>query len=414
MKAEILAVGTELLLGNIVNTNAQYISKRLADLGIYVYHQSVIGDNAGRLKKAYELAFKRADLVITTGGLGPTKDDLTKEIAFEYLGKNAVLHEESLYRIEEFFRKIDRPMVESNKKQAYFPEDAIIMPNHKGTAPGCIIEHDEKILAVLPGPPREMKAMFEECLVPYLMKYQDEIFHSKTLRILGVGESHVAEMLDDILENSKNPTVAPYAKDSEVTLRITAKAKDKMQAEKLISPVENEIKKRLGIAVYAEGDITLEDVIGKILIDNNITISTVESCTGGLLAGKIVNYPGISAVFNEGMITYSNDAKMKRIKVRKETLEKYGAVSSQTAAEMAEGVAKITGSDIGISTTGIAGPDGGTKEKPVGLVYVGLYIKGDLKTKELHLVGDRQRIREHSVIRALEWMRRELIKKGIN
>ncbi|AEB74745.1 competence/damage-inducible protein A [Clostridium botulinum] len=413
MKAEILAVGTELLLGNIVNTNAQYISKRLADLGIYVYHQSVIGDNAERLKEAYDLAFKRADFVITTGGLGPTKDDLTKEIAFEYLEKDAILHEESLSRIKEFFRKIDRPMVESNKKQAYFPEDAIIMPNNKGTAPGCIIEHDKKILAVLPGPPREMKAMFEESLVPYLMKYQDAIFHSKTLRILGVGESSVAEILDDILENSKNPTVAPYAKDSEVTLRITAKANTKDEAEKLILPVENEIKRRLGIAVYADGDSTLEEVLGKMLVDNNITISTVESCTGGLLAGRIVNYPGISSVFNEGMITYSNEAKMKRIKVKKETLEKYGAVSSQTAAEMAEGIAKVTGSDIGISTTGLAGPGGGTKEKPVGLVYVGLYIKGDVKTKELHLVGDRQRVREHSVIRALEWLRRELIRKGI-
>ncbi|KEI12067.1 damage-inducible protein CinA [Clostridium novyi B str. ATCC 27606] len=413
MKAEILAVGTELLLGNIVNTNAQYISKRLADLGIYVYHQSVIGDNAKRLKEAYELAFKRADLVITTGGLGPTKDDLTKEIAFEYLKKDAILHEESFSRIKEFFKKIDRPMGESNKKQAYFPKDAIIMPNNKGTAPGCIIENDKKILAVLPGPPREMKAMFEESLVPYLMKYQNSIFHSKTLRILGIGESSVAEVLDDIIENCKNPTVAPYAKDSEVTLRITAKAKTKDEAEKLILPVENEIKRRLGIAVYADGNVTLEEVIGKMLVDNNITISTVESCTGGLLAGRIVNYPGISSVFNEGMITYSNEAKIKRVKVKKETLEKYGAVSSQTAAEMAEGIAKVTGSNIGISTTGIAGPAGGTKEKPVGLVYVGLYIKGDVKTKELHLVGDRQRVRDHAVIRSLEWLRRELIKKGI-
>lgn len=199
------------------------------------------------------------------------------------------------------------------------------------------------------------------------MKYQNSIFHSKTLRILGIGESSVAEVLDDIIENSKNPTVAPYAKDSEVTLRITAKAKTKDEAEKLILPVENEIKRRLGIAVYADGNVTLEEVIGKMLVDNNITISTVESCTGGLLAGRIVNYPGISSVFNEGMITYSNEAKIKRVKVKKETLEKYGAVSSQTAAEMAEGIAKVTGSNIGISTTGIAGPAGGTKEKPVDL-----------------------------------------------
>ena len=413
MKAEILAVGTELLLGNIVNTNAQYISKRLADLGIEVYNQSVVGDNTERLKEAYELAFKRADLVITTGGLGPTKDDLTKEVAFEYLGKEAKLHEESLRRIEDYFKKIDRPMVDSNKKQACFPEDAIIMPNNNGTAPGCIIEENKKILAVLPGPPREMKAMFEESLVPYLRKFQENVLHSKTLRILGVGESRVAEIVDDILENSTNPTVAPYAKDSEVTLRITAKAKTVEEAEKLIEPVEKEIRDRLGLSVYADGEVTLEEVLGKMLIDNNITIATAESCTGGLLAGRLVNYPGISSVFKEGMITYSNEAKMKRIKVKKDTLQKYGAVSSQTAAEMAEGVAKVTGSDIGISTTGIAGPDGGTKEKPVGLVYVGICINGDVKTKELHLVGDRQRVRQHTVIRALEWLRRELIRKGI-
>lgn len=413
MKAEILAVGTELLLGNIVNTNAQYISKRLADLGIEVYNQSVVGDNIKRLKEAYDLAFKRADLVITTGGLGPTKDDLTKEVAFEYLGKESKLHEESLKRIEEYFKKIDRPMVDINKKQAFFPEDAIVMPNNNGTAPGCIIEKNKKILAVLPGPPREMKAMFEESLVPYLRKFQQNILYSKTLRILGMGESMVAETIDDILENSTNPTVAPYAKDSEVTLRITAKAKTIEDAEKLIEPVEKEIRDRLGVAVYADGEVTLEEVLGKILIDNNITIATAESCTGGLLASRLINYPGISSVFKEGMITYSNESKMKRIKVKKDTLQKYGAVSSQTAAEMAEGIAKVTGSDIGISTTGIAGPDGGTKEKPVGLVYVGIYIKGAVKTKELHLVGDRQRIREHTVIRVLEWLRRELIKKEI-
>ena len=232
-------------------------------------------------------------------------------------------------------------------------------------------------------------------------------------RILGVGESRVAEIVDDILENSTNPTVAPYTKDSEVTLRITAKAKTVEEAEKLIEPVEKEIRDRLGVSVYADGEVTLEEVLGKMLIDNNITIATAESCTGGLLAGRLVNYPGISSVFKEGMITYSNEAKMKRIKVKKDTLQKYGAVSSQTAAEMAEGVAKVTGSDIGISTTGIAGPDGGTKEKPVGLVYVGICINGDVKTKELHLVGDRQRVRQHTVIRALEWLRRELIRKGI-
>lgn len=410
MKAEILAVGTEILLGNIVNTNSYYISKRLADLGIEVYHQTVVGDNEERLKEAYNSAFKRADLVITTGGLGPTKDDLTKEVAFNYFGKKAVLHKESLKRIEEFFKQIDRTMGESNKKQAYFPEDVTIMQNNNGTAPGCIIEENNKILVVLPGPPREMKPMFEESVVPYLMKYQNGVLYSKTLRIIGMGESKVAELLDDILEDSKNPTVAPYAKDSEVTLRITSKAKDEEKAKQLSDPVEKEIRDRLGIAIYAEGETLIEEVVGKLLIENNITIATAESCTGGLLAGKIINCPGISSVFKEGIITYTNEAKIKRLGVNKETIEKFGVVSSETAAEMAKGVAKFACSDIGISTTGIAGPEGGTDEKPVGLVCVGLYIKGQLKTKELHLVGDRQRIRDHAVIRILEWLRREIIK----
>ncbi|MFU0824468.1 competence/damage-inducible protein A [Clostridium sp.] len=413
MRAEILAVGTEILLGNIVNTNAQYIANRLAELGIEVYHQSVVGDNPERLMQAYDLAFKRADLIITTGGLGPTKDDLTKEVAFEYFGKKAVLHEESLKEIEDYFKRINMPMAESNKKQAFFPKDAIIMKNKNGTAPGCIIEEDNKILAVLPGPPREMKPMFEESLVPYLKKFQDSILVSKTLRVIGLGESNVAEIIDDILENSKNPTVAPYAKEGEVTLRITAKAENEEKCEKLIIPVEKEIRERLGISVYGEGDITLEEVVGKILVENNLTIATAESCTGGLLGGAIINYPGISKVFKEGFITYTNEAKVKRVNVSEKTLRDFGAVSSETAAEMAKGAALSSGSDIGISTTGIAGPGGGTEEKPVGLVYVGLYIKGEVKTKELHLVGNRQKIRNMTVMRALDWLRRELLSRYI-
>ncbi len=414
MRAEILAVGTELLLGNIVNTNAQYIAKRLADLGIEVYHQAVIGDNPKRLMDAYTAAFKRADLVITTGGLGPTKDDLTKEVAFDYFGKEAVLHKDILDNIEEYFKKINRNMVESNKKQAYFPMDVLILKNNHGTAPGCIIEEGNKTLIVLPGPPREMKHMFEDYVIPYLTKYQDGILVSRVLRIIGIGESAAAEMIEDIIDKGKNPTIATYAKESEVTIRITAKANTEEEAKKLIVPVEEEIRRRLGIAVYGEGETQIEEVVGKILVDNKLTISTAESCTGGLLAGKIINYPGISTVFKEGVITYSNEAKIKRLKVKKEILDKFGAVSSQVAAEMAEGIAKASGTDIGISTTGIAGPEGGSDEKPVGLVYIGLYIKGEVKTKELHLAGDRQKVRNTAVIRAIEWLRRELLRGILN
>lgn len=410
MRAEILAVGTELLLGNIVNTNAQYIAKRLADLGIEVYHQAVVGDNPKRLMDAYTSAFQRAELVIATGGLGPTKDDLTKEVAFDYFGKEAVLHKDILDKIEEYFKKINRNMVESNKKQAYFPTDALILKNNHGTAPGCIIEESNKILIVLPGPPREMKPMFEEYVVPYLTKYQEGVLVSKVLRVIGIGESATAEMIEDIIDNGENPTIATYAKESEVTIRITAKADKEEEGEQLIAPIEDEIRTRLGIAVYGEGEAQVEEVVGKMLVDNKLTISTAESCTGGLLAGKLINYPGISSVFKEGVITYSNESKIKRLKVKKEILDKFGAVSSQVAAEMAEGIAKAAGTDIGISTTGIAGPEGGSDEKPLGLVYIGLYIQGEVKTKELHLAGNRQKVRNTAVIRAIEWLRRELLR----
>jgi len=409
MKAEILAVGTEILLGDIVNTNSQYIAKRLADLGISVYHQSVVGDNPQRLLEAYRLAFSRVDLVITSGGLGPTKDDLTKEVAFEYFGKQSVVHEASLKIIEDYFKNMNKPMVESNKKQAYFPVDAVVLPNNNGTAPGCIIEENKKIIALLPGPPWEMKPMFEEAVVPYLQKFAQGVLVSKVLRVIGVGESTAAEMIEDILDNQTNPTVAPYAKSGEMTFRITAKANTKDEGIKLMEPMEKEIRSRLGSNIYGEGDTTLENVLGEMLVSKKLTISTAESCTGGMVSGALINYPGISSVFMEGVVTYSNEAKINRLGVKRETLDKYGAVSSEVAAEMAQGIAKTAGTIIGISTTGIAGPGGGSTEKPVGLVYAGLYMNGKVKTKMLKLSGNRQKVRENATKQLLDWLRRELL-----
>jgi nicotinamide-nucleotide amidase len=409
MKAEILAVGTEILLGDIVNTNSHYISKRLADLGISVYYQTVVGDNEERLYDAYKLAFERADIVIATGGLGPTKDDLTKEIGAKYFDKELVLHEESLDYIKNFFDRLNRPMSEGNRKQAIFPKGSIILANPNGTAPGCIIEENNKILIMMPGPPKEMAPMFEDSVVPYLQKFSDGVLVSKVLRVLGLGESAMAERVNDIIDNNTNPTVAPYAKDNEAILRITAKGKTKEEAEKLILPIEQEIRNRIGDDIYAEGETTIDAVVGEILVNRNLTIATAESCTGGLLAGTLINYPGISSVFLEGAITYSNEAKMKRLGVKEETLDRYGAVSEETAREMAIGIARAASTDIGISVTGVAGPDGGTEEKPVGLVYVGLYIKGEVKVKKLRMFGDRQKIRNRTVVSALDWLRRELL-----
>lgn len=409
MKAEIVAVGTELLLGDIVNTDAQYIAKRLADIGIGVYHQSVVGDNVERLKEDLRLAFNRSDMIITTGGLGPTKDDLTKETGAEFFNKKLILHEPSLNRITEYFNKLNRPLNAGNKKQAYFPEGSIILQNNHGTAPGCIIEENGKILIILPGPPREMKPMFEDYVLPYLKKFQKSVLVSKVLRICGIGEGHMAEAIEDIIDNQTNPTVAPYAKEGEVTLRITASADTVEEAETLIIPVETEIRKRLGNNIYGTGDTSLEAVVGEMLVSKNLTISTAESCTGGLIAGKLINYPGISSVFMDGAVTYSNEAKTHRLGVKKETLDKCGAVSEETAREMAEGIAKTSGTDIGISVTGIAGPGGGTPEKPVGLVYIGLYIKGKIKVKKLNCPGDRQMVRNRVVMNSLDFLRRELL-----
>jgi nicotinamide-nucleotide amidase len=409
MKAEILAVGTEILLGDIVNTNSHYISKRLADLGISVYYQTVVGDNEGRLYDAYKLAFERADIVIATGGLGPTKDDLTKEIGAKYFDKELVLHEESLDYIKNFFDRLNRPMSEGNRKQAIFPKGSIILTNPNGTAPGCIIEENNKILIMMPGPPKEMAPMFEDSVVPYLQKFSDGVLVSKVLRVLGLGESAMAERVNDIIDNNTNPTVAPYAKDNEAILRITAKGKTTEEAKELILPIEQEIRNRIGDDIYAEGETTIDAVVGEMLVNRNLTIATAESCTGGLLAGTLINYPGISSVFMEGAITYSNEAKMKRLGVKEDTLEKYGAVSEETAREMAIGIARAACTDIGVSVTGVAGPDGGTEEKPVGLVYIGLYIKGEVKVKRLRMFGDRQKVRNRTVVSTLDWLRRELL-----
>lgn len=409
MKAEIISIGTELLLGEIVNTNAQYIAKELASLGIDVYHQSVVGDNVGRLYEAYRVAFQRADLIITTGGLGPTKDDMTKEIAAEFLNRKLVPHNESLKIIEEFFSKRNLPVNDGNRKQGYFPDGAIILPNPNGTAPACIVEHNDKKLILLPGPPREMVPLFEAEVIPYLKKYQDKVFVFKILNISGIGEGHMEEIIMDIVDNQTNPTVAPYAKTQGLTLRIAASGFTYEEAEKLIVPVEKQIRDRLGDNVYGEGDTTLEAVVAELLIENKLTIATAESCTGGLLSGRLINYPGISSVFMEGVVTYSNQSKIRLLDVKPETLEKYGAVSQEVAKEMAEGIYKAAGTSIGISVTGIAGPAGGTETSPVGLAYIGICIEGTTKVKKLNLSGDRNRIRSMITTSALDLLRREII-----
>lgn len=410
MKAEIIAVGTEILLGDILNTNAQYLALQLAELGIDVYYQSVVGDNPQRLKDTIFHAFSRASLIITTGGLGPTEDDLTKETGAEYFEEELVLDERALKRIENYFNKIGRKMTENNRKQAFVPKNSTVLYNDNGTAPGIIIEKNNKILVMLPGPPKETVPMFEKQVKPYLAKKQEYTFLSRVLRIAGVGESSMETMVKDLIDGQTNPSIAPYAKDAESILRITAKAKSKQQAEQMIQPVAQEIYRRFGNDVYAEGETNMQTTVAKLLIDKQKTIATAESCTGGAIASALVEYAGISSVFMDGCVTYSNESKQNRLGVKSETLQKYGAVSPQTAIEMAEGAAKTSGANIGLSTTGVAGPDGGTEEKPVGLVYIGLTIDGVTTVKECHFVGNREKIRVRAVYTALDYLRRELLK----
>lgn len=410
MKVEIITVGTEILLGDIVNTNSQFLSKELASIGVEVYYQETVGDNETRLLNLLEEAFKRSDIVITTGGLGPTNDDITKEIAAKYFNQELVFYSDIWENIKSYFEKLGLKPTENNKKQAYFPKDCIILDNPNGTAPGVILKKENKMIILLPGPPKEMIPMFNNKVKSYLQSLTDYKLVSKTLRFIGIGESELEEKLIDIINSQSNPTIAPYAKENEVTLRITAKSKDDEKANDLIKSIEEKIKDRVGKYIYGYDDTTLEETVAKLLVKNNMTIAVSESCTGGMVSSKLIDYPGISQSFIEGCVTYSNEAKMNRLGVKKETLDKYGAVSSETAIEMAVGIAKNLNTNIGLSTTGVAGPGGGTDEKPVGLVYIGIYINGDVKVKKCNFSGSRDKIRSRATNEALNLLRLELLK----
>lgn len=412
MKAEILAVGTELLMGQIANTNAQYISSRLPNVGIGVYYHDVVGDNPDRLKQCLDLALSRSDVVILTGGLGPTQDDLTKETVAAAVNRKLVIDQESLDRMKEFFEKRNRAMTHNNMKQAYLPEGSIIIRNKNGTAPGCIIEQDGKVVIMLPGPPSEMKPMFDDSVMPYFAAKAEFRLESRYIRIFGIGESEVEDRLLDLIDVQTNPTIAPYAKDGEVTLRITARYKKDSSEEDIITPVENEIKRRMGDSVFTNDNRELEEVAADMLIESGLTLSLAESCTGGLLASKLTDKPGISASFDRAIVTYSNRSKVEELGANQATLDQFGAVSEQTAAEMAEGIRRISGTDLGISVTGIAGPDGGTPEKQVGLVYIALSHKDGVIVKRLDLWGSRTRIRNVTCLYAFDMLRRYLNSAG--
>lgn len=405
MTVELISVGTELLLGNIVNTNAAFLAEKCADLGLSCYYQSVVGDNEERLTAVLKTAVGRSDVVILSGGLGPTEDDLTKEVAAKAAGRELYMHEPSKKRIEDFFRKRNIEATENNWKQAMMPEGAIVVENENGTAPGVIIEEGGKKIILLPGPPNELVPMFEKSIMPYLSEGNSTIY-SQTVKICGVGESKAETMVKDLIGSQTNPTIAPYAKNCEVHFRLTAKAANEKEAKKLLKPMVKELKSRFENHVYTtDADTTLEKAVVELLAANGLTVSTAESCTGGMLAARLINVAGVSDVYKAGYITYSNKAKRRMLNVKKGSLEKKGAVSEEVAREMAKGAALVSKADAAVAVTGIAGPGGGTEEKPVGLVYIACNVCGKISVKKYNFSGNRAKIRETAVSSALILMR---------
>ena len=377
MKTAILTVGTEILFGQIVNTNAAYLSRELNNLGFDVMYHYSVGDNPKRLLELIHLAFRDCDMIITTGGLGPTQDDLTKETIAKAMGERIVVSDMAMEALKSHYRKSERPMTENNLKQAYMPESAEVLPNDQGTAPGFWLEKDGKIIVSMPGPPREMTNMFSKEVMPRLRSLQDSVIHYRILRTFGLRESKMETVLLPLIDEQTDPTIATYAKEGECSLRIASKRATLQEAKNAVDDMSQRVMDIIGEYVYSQDNEDLKDVVGRLLISKNITVSCAESCTGGLFAGTLTDIPGISCVFDRGIVTYSNKAKMEELGVKEDTLETFGAVSSQTAAEMAEGLAEKTGSDLCISVTGIAGPGGGSLQKPVGTAYVGIRWKGN-------------------------------------
>ncbi|MEG2436085.1 MAG: competence/damage-inducible protein A [Ruthenibacterium sp.] len=406
MEAEIIAVGTELLLGDILNTNAQYLSKELAALGISVHFQTVVGDNPARLKSVLTQAMLRSDLLILSGGLGPTEDDLTKQTVAEAFGDTLRYDAEEARKIEDFFTAWHRTMPENNKKQAMVPTNGRKIENANGTAPGMIFEKDGKIAVLLPGPPKELQPMFADSVKPWLAAKSDAVLFSTTLRVVGIGESHLETMVAPLLAQA-NPTAALYAKTAEVVVRITAKAATQDAAKALCEKTVGDFYDILGDCIYARDADSLEETVVALLCEHQKTLATAESCTGGLVSKRITEISGASAVFPLGICTYSNEMKEKMLGVKAETLAQYGAVSSETAAEMASGVRRAAGTDFGISITGIAGPTGGTPEKPVGTVYIAVADANEIFVQKLVIVNrTRDVVRASATQHVLDMVRR--------
>ncbi|MGI5959595.1 MAG: competence/damage-inducible protein A [Massiliimalia sp.] len=407
MNAEIICVGTEIVLGDILNTHSQFLSRELAALGINVYYHTAVGDNDGRFTGILKTALERSDTVFLTGGLGPTTDDITKEVACQLLGIPCYYNETIGNGLKEWFARSGRTMTENNLKQAMIPEGAVIVENHWGTAPGLIITKGEKTVVLLPGPPRELRPMFEHGVKPYFQKRMGQPIVSHSLRVFGIGESALEAQIEDLVV-SQDPTVALYAKDGEVLIRVTSKGDTTEQAEQKIQAMIRTLQERLGSRIYGVDVDSLHQVVVEELIRRGETIATAESCTGGKLAMQITQISGASQIFHMGEVTYANHIKHQQLGVSEETLQTVGAVSRETAVQMAKGLAQRSKADYNVSITGIAGPTGGTEEKPVGTVYIGVEHHGKVWCERYSLGrhrGEREYIRTLSCLNALNMVR---------
>lgn len=385
MKTAILSVGTEILFGQIVNTNTVYLSQQMNMLGFDVMYHYTVGDNPKRVEEMIDLAFQDCDLILTTGGLGPTQDDLTKEVACKALDDTLVMMDDVLEEITKYFKTLGREMTENNKKQAIMPSRATVFHNDAGTAPGFALEKDGKYIICMPGPPREMKRMFQKSVVPFLQSMIDGALYYRQIRFFGIGESMLETQLLDLIDNQTDPTLATYAKEGECSLRIASKRATEEEAEHAVDEMLEKVKERVGHYIYSCDDEELAQVVADRLMEQGLTLSSAESCTGGMFASTMTDIPGISQCFDRGLVTYSNQAKMEELGVSAGTLEKFGAVSEETALEMVEGLKRVSGSDVCISVTGIAGPGGGSEEKPVGLVYIGFSYGGKKICKKIQM-----------------------------
>lgn len=399
MNAEIIAVGSELLLGQIVNTNAKFLSQQLADLGINVYYHTVVGDNPSRLKAAIEIAESRSEFLIFTGGLGPTKDDLTKETIAKHLNRELIMDEHALQLIEIFFERSNRVMTENNKKQAIVLQGSQVLPNDHGMAPGMLLDSNKHLYMLLPGPPKELEPMFLKYGYPRLRSKlnEEDTIVSRVLRFFDIGEAMLETEIEDLIDSQSNPTIAPLASDGEVTLRLTAKHKQMETALQLLDETERAILKRAGEYFYGYDDTSLMHETSKLIKEYGLTISCAESLTGGMFQQSFTSIPGAGSLLKGGVVCYTNEVKAKLLQVSEETIKKDGVVSAQCAAELAANVSHLMNSDIGISFTGVAGPDE-LEGKPVGTVFIGIYMKGKpVHTEKLNLGGTRESIRVRSV-----------------